>query len=116
MTLAVPSTTVKAHFLQTLPLQTVYKDPRNNHVYEVQEKQVDKAYSKIAVPYFRTSEPIELNDISDKHLKLENPNRANIMLKMKQKLNRLEALNAQLMAFYNFNIDTRFGRFDTFLS
>jgi hypothetical protein len=39
MTLTVPSTTVKAHFLKTLPLSTVYKDPRNNHIYEVQEKQ-----------------------------------------------------------------------------
>jgi len=101
MTLTVPSTTVKAHFLKTLPLSTVYKDPRNNHVYEVQEKQVGKAYSKIGVPYFGTTEPIELNDISDKHLKLENPNRANIMLTMKQKLNRLEALNAQLMTKLN---------------
>ena len=98
MTLTVPSTTVKAHYLRTLPLKTVYRDPRNKHVYEVQEKRVGKAYSKTGVPYFGPAEPVELEDVQDKHLKLENPNRANIMATMKKKLYKLEALNAQLMA------------------
>jgi hypothetical protein len=97
MTLTVPSTTVKAHFLRTLPLATIYRDPRNNHVYEVQEKRVGKAYSKTGVPYFGAAVPIELQDVDKKHLKLENPNRANIMVTMKKKLYQLEAINAELM-------------------
>lgn len=98
MTLTVPSTSVKAHFLRTLPIMTVFRDPRNNHLYEVKEKRVGKAYSKTGVPYFGTAEPIELEDVQDKHFKAANPNRANIMVIMKQKLSRLEALNAQLIA------------------
>ncbi len=70
MTLTAPSTTVKAHFLRPLPIGTVYRDPRNNHLYEVKEKRVGKAYSKIGVPYFGTTEPVELEDIQDKHLNL----------------------------------------------
>jgi hypothetical protein len=53
---------------------------------------------KIGVPYFGTTEPVELEDIQDKYLKAENPNRANIMATMKQKMSRLEALNSQLLS------------------
>ncbi|KAJ3415443.1 hypothetical protein HDV05_004885, partial [Chytridiales sp. JEL 0842] len=87
----------KAHFLRTLPLATIYRDPRNNHVYEVKEKRAGKAYSKTGVPYFGAAVPIELQDINDKNLKLENPNRANIMVTMRKKLSQLEAINAELM-------------------
>jgi hypothetical protein len=110
---AVNSTTVKAHFLRTLSLGTVYQDPRNKHIYEVQEKRVGKAYSKIGVPYFGATEPIELNEIDERHLKAENPNRANIMVTMKEKLCRLEALNAQLMA--KLDVKSRYDKIVEFL-
>jgi hypothetical protein len=97
MKLTVPSTTVKCRFLKTLPIGTIYRDPRNNHVYEVQERKVGNCYSKIAVPHFGGDEPIEL-DVPDTLMKVENPERANIMSLMKQKLAHLEAINAQLMS------------------
>lgn len=97
MKLTVPSTTVKCRFLKTLAIGTIYKDPRNNYVYEVQERKVGSCYSKIAVPHFGGDEPIEL-DVPDTLMKAENPECANIMSLMKQKIAHLEALNAQLMS------------------
>lgn len=96
MKLTVPSTTVKCRFLKTLAIGTIYKDPRNNYVYEIQERKVGSRYSKTAVPHFG-DEPIEL-DVPDTLMKAENPERANIMSLMKQKIVHLEALNAQLMS------------------
>jgi predicted Mrr-cat superfamily restriction endonuclease len=58
---------------------------------------VGKAYLKTGVPYFGAAVPIELQDVNEKHLKLENLNRANIMATMKKKLSQLEAINAELM-------------------
>ncbi len=96
MKLTVPSSTVKCKFLKTLSLGTVYKDPRNNKVYQVQERKIGNSYSRIAVPYFGSDEPLELS-VPDKLMKAENPERANIMSVMKQKLCQLEKLNSQLM-------------------
>ena len=94
MKLTVPSTTVKCRFLKTLAIGTIYKDPRNNYVYEVQERKAGSCYSKIAVPHFGRDEPIEL-DVPDTLMKAENPERANVMSLMKQNIAHLEALNAQ---------------------
>jgi hypothetical protein len=96
MKITIPSTTVKCRFLKTLPLGTIFKDPRNNHVYEVQEKKIGNCYSKIAVPHFGEDEPIEL-DVPAALMKVENPERANVMVRMKQKLAHLETVNGQLM-------------------
>jgi hypothetical protein len=57
------------------------------------------------VPYFGTVEPIELEDVNEKHLKLTNP--------MKKKLFQLEALNAQLMA--KLDVKTRHDEIVEFL-
>ena len=37
----IPSTTVKSRFLKTLPVGTIYKDPRNNHIYIIEEKKIN---------------------------------------------------------------------------
>ena len=100
MKLTVPSTTIKSHFLKSLPLNTVFKDPCNSHIYEIQEKKFGTSFSKIAVPYFGTKEFIELQ-VPIKCMKMENPERANIMLKMKERMLQLETLNTQLMAKLN---------------
>jgi maltooligosyltrehalose synthase len=100
MKLTVPSTAIKSHFLKSLPLNTVYKDPRNEHIYEIQEKKFGSSFSKIAVPYFGQKEYIEV-EVPDKYMKMENPERANIMLKMKERMLQLETLNTQLIAKLN---------------
>jgi maltooligosyltrehalose synthase len=100
MKLTVPSTAIKSHFLKSLPLNTVYKDPRNEHIYEIQEKKFGSSFSKIAVPYFGQKEFIEIQ-VPDKYMKMENPERANIMLKMKERMLQLEDLNTQLMSKLN---------------
>ena len=54
--MVIPSTTVKSRFLKTLPVGTIYKDPRNNHVYIIEEKKINECLSKIGTPYLG-SEP-----------------------------------------------------------
>jgi len=84
MKLTIPSTTVKSRFLKTLPVGTIYKDPRNGHSYIIEEKKIN------------SDAPIEIQ-VPDKYMKLDNPKRANIMALMKDKLNQLESLNRELM-------------------
>ncbi|KAI8616114.1 hypothetical protein BC830DRAFT_1119317 [Chytriomyces sp. MP71] len=50
---------------------TVYKDPRNNHIYNVDEKKINSTLSKVGVPYFGSEDAVEI-DVPEKHLKLEN--------------------------------------------
>ncbi len=90
------STTVKSRFLQTLPVGTIYKDPRNGHSYIIEEKKINECLSKTGVPYIGSDAPIEIQ-VPDKYMKLDNPKRANIMALMKDKLNQLESLNRELM-------------------
>jgi hypothetical protein len=96
MKLTIPSTTVKSRFLKTLPVGTIYKDPRNGHSYIIEEKKINECLSKTGVPYIGSDAPIEIQ-VPDKYMKLDNPKRANIMALMKDKLNQLESLNRELM-------------------
>ena len=96
MKLTIPSTTVKSRFLKTLPVGTIYKDPRNGHPYIIEEKKINECLSKTGVPYIGSDAPIEIQ-VPDKYMKLDNPKRANIMALMKDKLNQLESLNRELM-------------------
>jgi len=91
-----PSTTVKSRFLKTLPVGTIYKDPRNNHVYIIEEKKVNECLSKIGTPYLGSEPCIEIQ-VPDKYMKLDNPKRANVLSLMKEKLNQLESLNKDLL-------------------
>jgi hypothetical protein len=86
MKLTIP---IKSRFLKTLPVGTIYKDPRNGHSYIIEEKKINECLSKIVVPYIG---PIEIQ-VPDKYMKLNNSKRANIMALMKDKLNQLESLN-----------------------
>ena len=95
MKLSIPSTSFKARFLKTLPIGTVYKDPRNGHSYSVEERKQGQSFSKIGVPYIGSVEPI-IVEVADTLLKQLNPQRTNIMTSMKAKIAQLEAENEQL--------------------
>lgn len=96
MSLTIPSSTVKSKFLKSLPIGTIFKDPRNEYSYQVIEKKVNSTLSKSAIPYIGQDEPISI-DVPEKYLKLKNPNRANIMDCMKQRLKELEEINSKWM-------------------
>lgn len=97
MSLHIPSCNVKSKFLKSLPVGTVFRDPRNHYHYEIVEKKVNMTLSKAALPYIDgTKQPIDIN-VPDKFLKLENPNRANILSFMKQRLLELEQINDELL-------------------
>jgi hypothetical protein len=95
MTFNIPSTTVKSKYLKSLPISTVFRDPRNDYSYQVVERDNNSTLSKSAVPYLGKNEPITI-DVPDTYLKLENPKRANIMAVMKQRITELEQMNKQL--------------------
>ena len=95
MTFNIPSTTVKCKYLKSLPISTVFRDPRNDYSYQVVERDNNSTLSKTAVPYLGKEESIKI-DVPDKYLKLENPKRANIMAVMKQRISELEQMNKQL--------------------
>ena len=88
MSLHIPSSNVKSKYLKSLPIGTIFKDPRNNYNYEIVEKKINQTLTKAALPYI---------SVPEKFLKLENPNRANILSFMKQRLLELEKINGQLI-------------------
>ena len=96
MSLHIPSCNVKSKFLKSLPVGTVFRDPRNNYNYEIVEKKINSTLTKAALPYIGTQQPTDV-DVPDKYLKLENPNRANILSFMKQRLAELEQINGDLV-------------------
>ena len=51
MKLTIPSTTIKAKFLKTLPINTIYQDSRNEYAYQVVGKECGGSLTKMAVPY-----------------------------------------------------------------
>ena len=78
--ITIPSTTVRNRFLKTLPIGTIYKDPRNNHPYEVQERKINYTLSKVGVPYFGTIEPVAI-DVPDKCNKMRKPFREHLVFR-----------------------------------
>ena len=72
MTVTIPSTTVRNRFLKTLPIGTIYKDPRNEYHYEVQERKSNTTLSKVGVPYFGSNQVIDI-DVPDKWMKWSTP-------------------------------------------
>jgi hypothetical protein len=98
MKLTVPSTSVKSRFLKTLPIDEIFRDLRNNHLYQVKEKRNGTCYSRFAVPYFGSEEQQTELSVPEKHMKAENLVRTNIMSVMKQRLCFAESLNSQLMS------------------
>jgi len=90
MKCVIPSTSVRTKFLKSLPVGTIYKDPRNNHSYEVQEYKVNSTLTKIGYPYFGSNEPTII-DVPEEFLKLENPVRPNANQALKAKIVELES-------------------------
>ncbi|TPX63881.1 hypothetical protein CcCBS67573_g08562 [Chytriomyces confervae] len=84
MTVTIPSTTVRNRFLKTLPIGTIYKDPRNEHHYEVQERKINTTLSKVGVPYFGSNQPLVI-DVPEKWMKMVNPVRDKIKKLMNDK-------------------------------
>jgi hypothetical protein len=75
--LVIPSSTLRSKYIRTIPIGTVVKDPVNNHSYIIEEKKLNKnSLVKVATLY---EDPIELT-VDEQHLKLMNPNRANVNL------------------------------------
>jgi hypothetical protein len=60
MKLTIPSTTIKSRFLKTLPVGTIYKDPRNGDSYIIEEKKINECLSKTGVPYIDSDAPIRM--------------------------------------------------------
>ena len=89
MKVVIPSTTVRAKFLKTMPVGTVYNDPGNSHKYKVEEKMAGSALTKIGVACFGDEESIDI-DVPEKLIKLVNPKRCNIMTQMKLRITALE--------------------------
>ncbi|KAJ3117400.1 hypothetical protein HK100_000834 [Physocladia obscura] len=102
MTVTIPSTTVRNQFLKTLPIGTIYKDPRNEHHYEVQEREINTTLSKVGVPYFGSNQPLVI-DVPEKWMKMANPTRANINQSKKEQINKLEETVKQLQSEMNEN-------------
>jgi hypothetical protein len=46
MTLSIPSTTLRAKYIRTLPINSVYKDPKNDQNYIVVERKLNNSFLK----------------------------------------------------------------------
>ena len=86
MTLNIPSTSVRSKYLKTLPVGTVYKDPKAGYNYEFTEKKLNNTLIRAAVAYLGSEkQPISL-DVPEEFLKVEHPHKANVMKLMKNRL------------------------------
>ena len=60
-----PSTTVRSKYLRTLPINTVYLDPKNGHKYQVVERRVGNVMLKASINYLDNEiEGIQLENIT----------------------------------------------------
>ncbi|KAJ3129517.1 hypothetical protein HK100_008543 [Physocladia obscura] len=100
MTVTIPCTTVQNRFLKTLFIGKIYKDARNEHTYEVQERKINTTLSKVGVPYFGSNQPLVI-DVPDKWMKMVNPMRANINQSMKERIFELEETVKRLQSELN---------------
>ena len=97
MTLNIPSTSVRSKYFKTLPVGTVYKDPKSCYNYQVTEKKLNNTLIKAAVAYLGSDkQPISL-DVPDEFLKVEHPHKANVMKLMKSRLMSLQDENKWLL-------------------
>ena len=86
-----PSTTVHSKYLRTLPINTVYVDPKNGHKYQVVERRVGNVMLKAALNYLDNEiEAIQLEGITPDMLKVDNIKKTNINKSMKMKIHTLE--------------------------
>jgi hypothetical protein len=91
MTLNIPSTSLRAKYLKTLPINTVYIDPKNGQNHKVVERKLNNSLIKGAEHYLGNDiEPIVLENIPDEMLKIDNPVKANPNKLLKSKIQSLE--------------------------
>ena len=91
MTLSIPSTTLRAKYIRTLPINSVYKDPKNDQKYIVVERKLNNSFIKTAEPYFEDKiEPMVLENIPEDMLKIDNPIKANPNKLLKSRIQSLE--------------------------
>ena len=91
MTLSIPSTTLRAKYIRTLPINSVYKDPKNDQKYIVVERKLNNSFIKTAEPYFEDKiEPMVLENIPEDMIKIDNPIKANPNKLLKSKIQSLE--------------------------
>lgn len=91
MTLSIPSTTLRAKYIRTLPINLVYKDPKNDQKYIIVEWKLNNSFIKTAEPYFEDKiEPMVLENIPEDMMKIENPIKANPNKLLKSKIQSLE--------------------------
>ena len=89
--LNLPSTTVRSKYLKSLPINTVFIDPKNGHKYQVVERKLNNTLVKTANHYLKDDvEPMKLEDIPQEMLKMDNPIKANISKVMKNRITDLE--------------------------
>ena len=64
MTLNIPSTSVRSKYLKTLPIGTVYVDPKSGYNFEVIEKKIKNSLTKVAVVYLGSDkDPILVQEV-----------------------------------------------------
>lgn len=91
MTLSIPSTTLRAKYIRTLPINSVYKDPKNDQNYIVVERKLNNSFSKTAEPYFEDKiEAMVLENIPEDMMKIDNPIKANPNKILKSRIQSLE--------------------------
>ena len=94
MTLNIPSASVRSN---TLPVGCVYKDPKSGYNYQVIEKILNNSLVKTAIAYLGSDEqPISLEEVPEEFLKIEHPNKANVMKLMKNRLMALQEENKRV--------------------
>jgi hypothetical protein len=75
----------------------VYKDPKSGYNYQVIEKKLNNTLIKTAIAFLGLEQPISLEEIPKEFLKIEHPNKANVMKLMKNRLMALQEENKRLL-------------------
>ncbi|EGF76703.1 hypothetical protein BATDEDRAFT_28306 [Batrachochytrium dendrobatidis JAM81] len=83
-------------------MDTIYLDPRNNHIYQVVEKRVNNSLLKVAYNYVGNEEAVVLDDVPDSMFRLENPIEVNPSKLLKGRILSLEN-NTSLLCGININ-------------
>ena len=98
MALNIPSTSIRSNYVKKLKVGTVYTDPKTRYNYQVIEKKMNNSLVKVAVAYLGGDiEPILLQDVPEEYLKIDQPQKPNVMKLMKNKIIYLQEENKRLV-------------------
>ena len=84
--LNLPCSNPRSKYINNLLTDTIYLDPRNNHIYQVVEKRVNNSLLKVAYNYVGNEEAVVLDDVPDSMFRLENPIEVNPSKLLKGKI------------------------------